>query len=82
MGVVWLHRIWHWIIKVLLFIPTVIHDLFVQPDEEEQGPRLLTWEFGQAFRHLPTLLVSLAFRTRTLEEQLHQVCVAFKRAII
>lgn len=69
-----LRHVWRWIVKILLFIPTLIHDLFVQPDEDEQGPRVLTWEFGQAFRHLPTLLVSLAFRTRTLEEQLHQVC--------
>lgn len=73
MGARILQRLWHWSVTVVLFIPTVVHDLFVQPDEEDQGPRLLTWEFGQAFRHLPTLLVSLAFRTRTLEEQLHQV---------
>lgn len=73
-GTAGLRSVWHWIVRIVLFIPTVIHNLFVQPDEEEQGPRLLTWEFGQAFRHLPTLLVSLAFKTRTLEEQLHQVC--------
>lgn len=73
LGSAFLRSVWHWMVKIILFIPTVIHDLFVQPDEEEQGARLLTWEFGQALRHLPTLLVSLAFKTRTLEEQLHQV---------
>lgn len=60
---------------VVLFFPTLIHDLFVQPDEEDLGRHLMTWEFGQAFRHLPRLLSSLAFKTRTLEEQLHQVCI-------
>lgn len=39
----------------------------------------MTWEFGQAFRHLPRLLSSLAFKTRTLEEQLHQVCLYFNQ---
>jgi hypothetical protein len=73
MGSLSLETGWSWLKAILLFIPSLIHDLFVQPEEEDYGRHTLTWEFGQAFRHLPQLLVSLSFKTRTLEEQLHQV---------
>mmetsp|Transcript_3310 Transcript_3310/g.6635 ORF Transcript_3310/g.6635 Transcript_3310/m.6635 type:complete len:737 (-) Transcript_3310:731-2941(-) len=65
-------RLSKFFMAIVLFFPTLIHDLFVQPDEEDLGRHLMIWEFGQAFRHLPRLLSSLAFKTRTLEEQLHQ----------
>ena len=64
----------HVLKAILLFIPNLIHDLVVPPEEGDEGSHMMTWEFGQAVKHMPQLLRSLAFKTRTLEEQLHQVC--------
>ena len=56
-----------------MFLPRIIHDLAVPPDDDEdQGAHMLTWEFGQAYRHLPSLLRSLAFKPRNLDEQLRE----------
>ena len=64
--------LWAPIVAAFLFLPRLVHDLCVQPEENEQGRHMLTWEFGQAYWNLPYLLRTLAFKTRTADEQLRE----------
>lgn len=59
--------------SIFMFIPNLFHNLFHAP-EDDDDQHTMVWEFGQALRHIPQLFRTLAFKTRTLEEQLHQVC--------
>lgn len=65
---------WSFLVALVLFLPRIIHDLVVRPDEEgnQSSRHLLTWEFGQAYKNLPSLMKSLAFKTRNLDEQLRE----------
>ncbi len=68
-----LSSVWSFLVGFFMFLPRIIHDLAVPPDDDEdQGAHMLTWEFGQAYRHLPSLLRSLAFKPRNLDEQLRE----------
>ena len=112
-------KVWSFIVGVFLFIPRLVHNLAVRPDDDQDhgGGHVLVWEFGQvrrllhpfsrvasrpalgrsvgrsvgrpqpprrilirtariwdqqAYRHLPSLLRSLAFKTRNLDDQLRE----------
>lgn len=67
-------HVWEVIVGIALFLPRLLHDLVVRPSEDVgAGTRhMLVWEFGQAYKNLPYLLWSLAFKTRTLEEQMQE----------
>ena len=61
------------------FLPSLVHALFVPPASDEIETRDdLIYEYGQAIKNMPQLLRRLAFRTRTLEDELQEVraCLA------
>jgi hypothetical protein len=66
---------WWWDFKQsMLEIPRLVTALFIKPDHDGiQDNRDLVYQYGQAVLHIPQLLRRLAFKTRTLEEELHEV---------
>ena len=69
---------WWWDTKQkLLYIPRLAGALFRKPDHEGvQNAHDLVYQYGQAVKHIPHLIRRLAFKTRTLEDELHEVCRA------
>lgn len=64
---------WWEIQQVLLTLPRLFRALYEKPSEEGiQTPGDLVYEFGQAVMHMPDLFRRLAFKTRTLDEELHE----------
>lgn len=66
---------WWWDFKQnVLEIPRLVAALFIKPDHDGiQDTRDLVYQYGQAVKHIPSLLRRLAFKTRTLEDELHEV---------
>lgn len=66
---------WWWNTKQkILEVPGLVVALFVKPDHDGiQNARDLVYQYGQAVKHIPSLLRRLAFKTRTLEDELHEV---------
>jgi hypothetical protein len=66
---------WWWDFKQnLLEFPRLCAALFIKPDHDGvQDNRDLVYQYGQAVKHIPSLLRRLAFKTRTLEDELHEV---------
>ncbi len=54
-------KVWTFVVGVFLFIPRLVHNLAVRPDDDNDhgGEHMLVWEFGQV-RHLLNGLLSLA----------------------
>jgi hypothetical protein len=67
---------WWWDTKQnILEVPRLVAALFIKPDHDGiQDNRDLVYQYGQAVKHIPSLLRRLAFKTRTLEDELHEVC--------
>ena len=68
---------WWWNTKQkILEVPGLVVALFVKPDHDGiQNARDLVYQYGQAVKHIPSLLRRLAFKTRTWEDELHEVSV-------
>ena len=59
-------------------IPRLATALFVKPNHEGiQCTADLVYEYGQAVKHIPSLLRRLSFKTRTLEDELQEVRSCF-----
>ena len=58
----------------LLYVPRLCISFFIKPDHDGiQCTEDLLYQYGQAIKHIPSLLRRLAFKTRTLEDELHEV---------
>jgi len=66
---------WWWDFKQnVLEFPRLVTALFIKPDHDGiYDTRDLVYQYGQAVKHIPSLLRRLAFKTRTLEDELHEV---------
>ena len=65
---------WWWEIKqAFLTPPRLFMALFIKPDHDGiLNNRDLVYQYGQAVLHIPSLLRRLAFKTRTLEDELQE----------
>lgn len=66
---------WWWDTKQkLLYVPRLVGALFHKPEHDGvQNAGDLVYQYGQAVKHIPSLLRRLAFKTRTLEDELQEV---------
>jgi len=61
-------------VECLMFVPNCVRSLFVPPASEDiQSLEDFIYEYGQAVRNIPQLFSRLAFKTRTLEQELQEV---------
>lgn len=68
------YTIWWDTRERLKVIPRTLAAPFIKPDHDDiRTTADLIYQYGQALKHLPSLLRRLPFKTRTLEDELHEV---------